>query len=357
MKCAHSGKIKTMSPSKEKNDKQQGSGLFDVSEVSVVKESLENLGQYWSDSRNRLRWDCLFVLPPWIKAWWKVFGKGYELYICSVRHRDRLTGIAPLMIRDNAAYLIGNEDTCDYGDFIFRPGNETGFLSVLFSHLKKQGITHIYLRNIQGSSLIRSTLAMHENLLKARSECQASDRIYGMELPGTWKEYLSLLSLKDRHEIRRKMRRLHEAGTVKIQVVSRKVDIDSYIDLFIKLFRSNIPEKEKFMTRDMELFFRNLARETVDEGMLKMLVLLIDEYPAAATVCFDYRGDMYLYNNGYDRRYRHLSVGLISKVLSIREGIKLRRKQFNFLKGDEPYKRRLGGTHSQLYNCSIILKK
>jgi CelD/BcsL family acetyltransferase involved in cellulose biosynthesis len=65
---------------------------------------------------------------------------------------------------------------------------------------------------------------------------------------------------------------------------------------------------------------------------------------------------MFLYNNGYDPQHSLLSLGLVSKVLSIKEGIERGRSRFDFLKGDEEYKRRLGGKEVSLYGCQISLR-
>ena len=64
---------------------------------------------------------------------------------------------------------------------------------------------------------------------------------------------------------------------------------------------------------------------------------------------------MYLYNNGYDKRFGSLSVGLLSNVLSLKESIQSGKKTYDFLKGAEVYKKRLGGQPIQLYRCLIDL--
>jgi hypothetical protein len=60
-----------------------------------------------------------------------------------------------------------------------------------------------------------------------------------------------------------------------------------------------------------------------------------------------------LYNNGYEPRFRSLSLGLISKVLTIKDSIERRRERYDFLKGTEAYKQRLGGRPVPLYRCRV----
>jgi CelD/BcsL family acetyltransferase involved in cellulose biosynthesis len=64
---------------------------------------------------------------------------------------------------------------------------------------------------------------------------------------------------------------------------------------------------------------------------------------------------MFLYNSGFDPQYESLSVGLLSKVLGIQESIREGKKKFDFLKGGEVYKERLGGHEIPLHRCRIII--
>ena len=70
---------------------------------------------------------------------------------------------------------------------------------------------------------------------------------------------------------------------------------------------------------------------------------------------FDYNDKMYLYNSAYDPQYDSLSAGLLCKILCIQESIQEGRKVFDFLKGNETYKRQLGGKEIPLYRCQITI--
>ena len=90
-------------------------------------------------------------------------------------------------------------------------------------------------------------------------------------------------------------------------------------------------------------------------GILKLYFLDLDNRPIAATFCIDYRSTVYLYNNGYDADFRSLSVGLLSKILTIKAGIRDGRKVYDFLKGSEVYKKRLGAQPVKIYHCQVDL--
>ena len=100
---------------------------------------------------------------------------------------------------------------------------------------------------------------------------------------------------------------------------------------------------------------RSLAEAMAKIGILKMFFLDLDNKPTATVMCFDYNGVAYLYNSGYDDRYRSLSVGLLCKVLNIKDSIERGKRKYEFLKGDERYKSKLGGKNIHLYRYRVNL--
>jgi CelD/BcsL family acetyltransferase involved in cellulose biosynthesis len=90
-----------------------------------------------------------------------------------------------------------------------------------------------------------------------------------------------------------------------------------------------------------------------DRKILRFGSLEVGSKPAAATIAFEYKNNVYLYNSGYDPQYAGLSVGVLSKALSIKDSIQRGKRKYDFLKGDEEYKYHLGGHELPIYECSI----
>jgi CelD/BcsL family acetyltransferase involved in cellulose biosynthesis len=230
---------------------------------------------------------------------------------------------------------MGDKDVCDYLDFIIAPGRGNEFFDILIKHLRKQGISNLDLRPLRADSTVLTGLATVVKSLGCRVSCDQEDLTLELELPATWDEFLRSLSAKERHEIRRKLRRLHEVADIKYRIAEDIREIRDGIDTFLTLFVSNRSDKAAFMSSQMVSFFRSMAESLAEVQILKLSFLELDGTPAAAVMCFDYNSTIYLYNNGYDRRFRPLSLGLLSKVLSIKDSIERGRKKYDFLKGDE----------------------
>ena len=319
----------------------------------VTEETFESLFRCWLDPGNHLEWDCLFVLPPWLKAWWNVFGEGRSPRLLGVRQGDELIGVAPLQAREAEARFIGDPDVCDCLDFIVAPGRGPEFFRVVIDRLRGRGIRRLHLSPVRADSTVMRDLVPLAGDLQCRVSCRREDVSYELMLPARWEDYLGQLTGRERHEIRRKLRRLEEAARVELRRVEDVRGMRQAVDTFLALFGSSRPDKAAFLTPQRVLFFRTLAEEMAEAGLLDLSFLDLDARPAAAVMCFHHRSTVYLYNNGYDNRFRSLSVGFLSKVLSIREAIREGREKFDLLKGAEDYKRRLGGRSVPLYRCEF----
>ena len=166
-------------------------------------------------------------------------------------------------------------------------------------------------------------------------------------------EYVSGLRKKDRHELRRKLRRLNNGNEATQYAFQDAGEIADAMPEFFRLMRASRPDKDDFLTPDREQFFRELAKELSARQQFKLFFLELNDVRVAACICFDYNGDYLLYNSGYDPEYSSLSVGLLNKALCIQDAIESGKKTFDFLRGSERYKYNLGGTNQTIHELVI----
>lgn len=321
----------------------------------ITEESLDWFTDYWQDNRNGLSWDNFFVLPPWLRVWQEAFAP--ETWLCFLTgwQEDRVIGIAPLMFTGNTASIIGNPDVCDYADFIVAPGKGNIFCEALLNELVKRRIELLSLESVRPDSVVMTSMKETAGHQGYQVSCTEEEVTLERDLPATWDEYLQILSAKQRHEVRRKLRRLEEAGTINFCFIEDAALVPGFMDIFLKQFVESRTDKAIFMTAEMEKFFRSMVDAISRAGLLRLSILELDNIPVATLIAFDYNDNVYLYNSGYDPAYSYLSVGVLSKALCIKDSIERGRKRFDFLKGDERYKYHLGGQEVQLYKCEITL--
>jgi CelD/BcsL family acetyltransferase involved in cellulose biosynthesis len=322
--------------------------------ITVKEEILEKLDSYTRSKE--LMWPVPFILPPWLNAWWSVFGAGNELYLRVFQENNEVIGISPLRKKDDAVLFIGDTDICDYGDFITIPGREDDFCRALLEHLEKENIGALELRHVRPDSTVMQKMVPIAKANGFKVDVAPDAVTIEMELPADWEIYLESLSTKQRHEVRRKLRRLQESGIIEYHNIIASEAVPGAMDSFFKLFVESRRDKAEFLTRQREIFFNKMTANMADAGLLKLGVLALDGKRVAQLISFDYNNCIYLYNSGYDPDYISLSVGLLSKAMAIKDSIEQGKNKFDFLKGSEVYKFHLGGKEVPLYRCSISLK-
>ena len=262
-------------------------------------------------------------------------------------------GVIPLIHHERRVSFIGGSDVCDYMDFIARRGDEVAVFSQALDYLEAMDWDFIELHSLLPQSLALTHFAP---LAKERGylvKITQEDVSLQLTLPSSWQEYLSQLKKKERHELRRKLRRLNQVTSTRFYTLSEKGEVSQGLAGFFELFKLSPAEKASFMTRKMRSFFETMAHSLAKEGYLRLSFLEVNGTQVASTLWLDYDNALYLYNSAYDPTYASHSVGLLLKVFCLREGIRERKSRFDFLRGAESYKYDLGGQDVPIYRCVI----
>ncbi len=293
-----------------------------------------------------------FISPFWQKLWWEHFGEG-DLYIAKIVDDKDIIGIAPLYLNGNVARFIGGTDLFDYQDLIFLKGYEELGVKAFLNHISKLYWDKIELVSIPEDSLNLDLLKRFSEDYGFIFEDTNLETSPGEYLPGTWEEYISSLSKKNRHELRRKLKRIDSHGYKFYK--SSKLDILNSLPDFFRLHKLSSDDKSEFMTLEREQFFTEIAIHHIEKNQMNLSFLEMSGIRVATSFCFDYGSATYLYNSGFDRNFSSFSVGLICNALVIQSSIQEGKNYFDFLRGDERYKYHLGGVDKSVRK--IVLHK
>ena len=190
----------------------------------------------------------LFLTTWWQRVWWRHFG-GSELAVYVVIDGTRPIGVAPLVSSDGVLGLLGATDLFDYRDFIVEQGREQDFCAALVEDLSRREWHTLRLESVrEGSPTIRALGAAAESAGMS-VEIEPEDVAPVAVLPSTWDEYVAGLSKKDRHELRRKMRRLDGAGEVTRHVCGSPDQVPGMMADFLRLHRASSPDKARVHDR------------------------------------------------------------------------------------------------------------
>ena len=323
--------------------------------AAVAEETFDSIREGWERILPRCPSDTVFAAPWWHKTWWDNFGGDGDRQprILSVRDSERLLGIAPLMSDGGSLTFLGDRDLSDYFDFIVPEDAAERFYPALWERLAEMDWSLLDLPSLPSGSPTLAHLPRLAESAGMKVEIEENETTPKTHLPATWDDFLAGLRKKDRHELRRKLRRLDHESEHRQYAADMGDSLADSMGDFFRLLRASRDDKRAFMTEPRERFFTDIARAASERGVFRLYFLEVNGARVAGCICFDYGGDYLLYNSGYDPAYSKLSVGLINKALSLRSAIDDGRGVFNFLKGNERYKYNLGGRDESVFDMTI----
>jgi CelD/BcsL family acetyltransferase involved in cellulose biosynthesis len=321
--------------------------------VNTPITSFQEIETEWESVLRDSPEDTLFLSCQWQKVWWDTFGDDRTMCGFTYSTSNGVAAIASLAKFGDTVSFMGSGDTFDYNDFLIRPGYEEGFYQTLLESMEAQDYRKLHLVSLRESSPTLELLPDMARKLGYTVEVEEEDVTSGIDLPGTWDEYLALLNKKDRHELRRKIRRMDSQTEWKWYSVTEPAEVKERLGEFITLMRQSRADKDEFMTPGRKQFFYNITQRMAEMGQLQLYFLDMDGSTVATSLCFDYGGSRLLYNSGYDPEYAYYSVGLILNAMCLKDAIEQGLTYFDFLRGPEPYKAHLGGQQRNLYKMVV----
>jgi CelD/BcsL family acetyltransferase involved in cellulose biosynthesis len=294
-----------------------------------------------------------FMRHEYLMAWWQTLGGGEwqraDLNIVVGTEGERLIGVAPFFLSDDRQgeprlWFIGSIEVSDYLDILVCPEDTGQFCEGLLRYLadSQPEVRKLDLCNILDDS---PTLPAFEQV-SARVGWQVQQEVLQhspyIPLPGDFEIYLESIDKKQRHEIRRKLRRLENSSTSHRWYITKDaeqlpMDIDAFLDLM-----AFDEQKAAFLTPLMRTHMQNVTRCAFQADCLQLFFLEIDGKKVAGSLSFDYLDRLWLYNSGINPAYSEYSPGWIMLAELIRWACEHHYSELDFMRGDEEYKYRFG---------------
>lgn len=318
----------------------------------------DNLATEWDELAQQGTTDTPFQTWAYQRAWWHHLGVG-ELVSVIVRNgTGELVAIGCFYLLDGVVHFNGCVEETDYLDLIVSAGQATEAWTAILNTLLSPDFpawTSIDLCNIPANSPSRDILASlaTEHSLTHHTEVQEVCPI--IPLPDSFDSYLSSLDKKQRHEVRRKLRRANGAEA-ELELVANADTLAQDIDEFLELLQKSTFEKEAWLNDGRRAVFHATAKAALEAGTLQLLFLKVEGQRAAALFNFAYKGRVWVYNSGLDpAAFGHLSSGVVLTALAIEKGIEDGNSEFDFLRGNETYKYRFGAVDTTIHR--VVLTK
>jgi CelD/BcsL family acetyltransferase involved in cellulose biosynthesis len=359
------------------------------SRLVAVRRAFDSIsGDTWDALADRTPWATPFSRHCVQKAWWEAYGAtAHDQTLVAVDEAtpDEIVGIAPLMHRHElepgdlaarttirhqsgatlrpvpgsaTAVFFGASYHADYATVLAAPDDLHAVCGAVVEALAAQGPGRwdvVDLRRLRHGD--RATDAIVAALEWAAPKagwvvtreqedvCPVVTLAPGLDFDG----YLATLGKKERHEIRRKVRRAEAAGTVKLESSTSPIDD---LGVFVDLHQKRWGAEGLFPPTDggaaSRRFFAGLFESCSPGGVVDLSFLTVGGRRVAAGVTFDDGEVTYYYNAGVEPDARELSPGVVMVACYLKRAIELGRRRVDFLRGDEPYKYEWGAVDTPI---------
>lgn len=322
-------------------------------EVHTELQCFKNITEEWCSLLPHAVTSSIFQTPAFLHTWWEIYGEG-NLHVLGLRNETQeLVAVCPFHIIEKEGKkiltFISDKDVTDYHDIIAHKDYVTEIYEEVRVYLSQQTdiFDQVELYSIPEHSPTREYFTIDR---KIKTEIQ-QDVCPIIDLPHHWDTYLESLDRKQRHEVRRKMRKLVENlrhQFIEVRVLS---DYSEAIDTFIKLHKVSSLDKASFWDEHRVRFFHLFVTRAAEHGWLRLFFLHVENQPVATMLIFDHNNEYQLYNSGYQPdAYREYSTGQVLTSYTIKAAIESSKSRYNFLRGSEDYKFRLGGKPEAVFD-------
>ena len=313
-------------------------------EVIQSNSELMEIADEWNNLLESSANHVPFLRHEYLSTWWSTLGGGEwekgELFVLTGRSAEgELRGIAPLFSTNNlnrepALMFLGSIEISDYLDVIVRPEDLDTFLKSLLEFLiSPEGGTWQVLdlyNLLEDSSTLPALKEVADHFRLSFSQEQLQPSPFA-NLPGSWDEYLAGIQKKQRHEIRRKIRRA-EGHFIPINwyIIEEEDKLDSAMDDFMALMAYD-PNKATFLTEVMRSQMKKAMHSAFRAGWLQLAFLDVGEEKAAAYLNFDFDNKIWVYNSGINFEHGQLSPGWVLLGYLIQWAIENGRETIDFI--------------------------
>jgi CelD/BcsL family acetyltransferase involved in cellulose biosynthesis len=301
--------------------------------IEPITETLQGEWDALADRQRALPW----LRQEWVLAWARGFGGMPDAH--TVREGGRLVAVVPLCSRRGAWLSPTNWHTPEFGAVAASPEAARALAEgVLRSTRRRVDLGFVDIGDPLVAALPDAAAARGFRL--RRRELQRSPFLH---LDGDWTTYEASLSGNLRHDVKRRLRRLHEAGEVSVELIAPAPDgeLDALLDEGFRVEAAGWKgERGTAMGSALatDAFYRAVARWAAGRGWLRLAFLRLDGRAIAFQYALEADGVYSYLKGGYDEAFERFAP---SKLL-VRETLERLwaggTRTFDFLGTEMPWK-------------------
>ncbi|MBI3406767.1 MAG: GNAT family N-acetyltransferase [Planctomycetes bacterium] len=342
--------------------------------------ALTSLAPAWQELLARSAHPEPMAGPTWLIPWWRMYGAAKQLRVGLFWMGDRLVGMAPLCARRKTCRLgipfrrlefLGSDvdehdGVCsEYLGVIAEKGFEAEVARTLAADLHSGAFgawDEVVLSAMDGTAAMPELLLREFEAQGLRAERKQSTSATFVTLPGAWDEYLRSLGKKKRQGLTYALRDFQSWAGPDWQLVHARTpeQLEQGRQILKKLHNDRWQADGKsgaFASPRFDAFHEAVMPALLAEGRLDLIWLCVRGTPVAAHYHIAANGKTYFYQSGRECDVpAKLRLGIVMAALAIKEAIAAGISEFDFLGGEDAYKRQLARESRPIVQIRVARK-
>lgn len=293
----------------------------------------------------------LFVTPEWIQAWLATIGQDVQpRVVTACASMGRLIALWPMGLRCTGRGMTARRvlepmgEALASGDRLNPLMAVTGLEQALNDQVRCVAQTDADLIHWgELSTGCRLTEMLTNEAAGNMSRTIHTRVLPWMDLPASYDEFTARLGKKLRGHIRRQEQIALQQHSLTWRLNDEGTSLASAVQAFVDLHQQCWQHRGKngnLAESRFRAFVEEFAASAEQRGWLRLHRLCDGQQTVAALLAFHYGGRACYYQSGWNPAIAELSPGSLCVARAVRAAIEEGLTVFDFLRGDEPYKRR-----------------
>lgn len=333
--------------------------------VVTKTDEFESLRDSWADFSG----DNVFMSWEWLSNWWNSYSLGRQLCVILVRDpQGQPIGALPLYKTVNSVgtrvlSLMANGKACsDYVGVVCDPKNQklverTAAQAIMSNPQVRVQIGRWDSIELEGHSanqlnVFKSTLQEHG----CRILQNELEGCWNTILPDSYQEFESDLKKYFRRKTRKAEKRI-EDERFKFILHQSPEQIDQVWSVFCELHqrrRETLGDAGCFTSDRFSEFLRSATMDLAKKRKVSLIQSTFEDQDLGFLLLFKSANRLWMYQSGFNVDQMKLEPGHLLVTWAIKHAIESGVEEFDFLRGDESYKRFWNTTRIPVFNSKIV---
>jgi CelD/BcsL family acetyltransferase involved in cellulose biosynthesis len=310
-----------------------------ISRTTALGSTDPQLRDRWLDLLTAAHVD-LSMAPQWFEATAHSRGAAERAHVFTVYDGDQLVGLIPYLGTTERSAGLNARSRESPGSFLmaYHPEvislAETGAVLQLYLEDAARCCDVVVLPNLEKDG--RTATAAVEAARRLRLACltRPGHASPFLEINSDWESFLRSKSANFRSNVKRKARKLHDAGAVTNRWFSATAEVEELLAEVLRIedtswkIEAGMAISASRMERE---YYRLLLPFMAARNALHANVLYLDSTPVAYSLCYVSDGCVRQMKTSFDQRYDQLSPGAVCYELAIRKAFEMGAREFDFL--------------------------